>query len=296
MPGTQQNALTFTYPAAAGGDNAGPLVWVEQRFEMPPSDEFYLRFRLHIPANYRHRFEVEVRIPAGQRADWMLGDVVQAVDGQARGIISGVNADAIFLRNPPSPWDNALWVGQLTNVTRNSTATSTGRAMISSNRKLLAIWADGYSSQGLGPTLVWEFWNAEAPHGETATGSDLAVHYAPGNHTGGNEHVQHTPFIRQADHGRYLDVMVRGKFSSALGVNDGVIQTWFRREGESAFTMVHDLQQADIAKRGTDGDPGTLVPWHQGYLMGWANAGYDEVTTFHISRIEHFSARPAELP
>jgi hypothetical protein len=30
--------------------------------------------------------------------------------------------------------------------------------------------------------------------------------------------------------------------------------------------------------------------------MGWDNAGYDEDTTYHISLIEYFNARPGELP
>jgi hypothetical protein len=182
-------------------------------------------------------------------------------------------------------------------LTRNTTATTIRRFGYSSNNKLLTMWADGYSASGLGSTIIWEMWPVTGgTPGSTPTASTLAVHYSTGNHTGCGPHLQSTPFITlPADGGHYIDIVVRGRFSSQAGAKDGIIQTWLRKEGQSVYTRIHNIENADMDKRGTDTSP-DLQPWQHGYLMGWSNSGYDETTIFHISRIEYSSTPPADLP
>ncbi len=293
VPGSAAIGLPFTYPGVRPGDYG----MSEMRFTAPPTDEFWLKFRLHIPVNYAHRYDVRIDTPDASPQGWQVGDRIQGVDNISEGVVSEVDSTGLFLRNPQVPWSNTVWVGTLRNLTRNTTAKSTGRAGWSSNNKLLAMWADDYSAHGLGSTIVWEMWPVTGgTPGSTPTASELAVHYSPGGHTGAGPHLQSTPFITlPADGGRYIDLVARGRFSSQPGAKDGVIQTWLRKEGQSAYTLIHDIADADMDKRGTDTSP-DLQPWQHGYLMGWANSGYDETTTFHISRIEYSSTPPADLP
>lgn len=174
---TIPNTNTVGLPFAFIGKPPGNYATREMRFTPPSADEFWLKFRLHIPVNYAHRFDVRIDTPDASLQGWQVGDRVQGADGQSEGIVSEVDGTGIFLRNPVSWWANAVWVGTIRNLTRNTTATSTQRVGWSSNNKLLAMWADGYSSKGLGSTIVWEMWPAdvETP-GATATASNLAVH------------------------------------------------------------------------------------------------------------------------
>lgn len=293
VPGSSAIGLQFSYPGSKVGEDG----MREMRFNSPPTDEFWLKFRLHIPVNYTHRSDVRIDTPDASAQGWQVGDRIQGVDGISLGTISAVDSTGFFLRNPARGGVNAVWVGVVRNLTRNTTATTTKRFGYSSNNKLLTLWADGYSAGGLGSTIIWEMWPVtDGTPGSTPTSSELAVHYSTGNHTGGGPHLQSTPFITlPADGGHYIDVAVRGRFSSQPGAKDGIIQTWMRKEGQRAYTLIHDIADADMDKRGSDTSP-DLQPWQHGYLMGWSNSGYDETTIFHISRIEYSSTRPADLP
>ena len=293
VPGSTAIGLQFSYPGSKVGEDG----MREMRFNSPPTDEFWLKLRLHIPVNYTHRSDVRIDTPDASAQGWQVGDRIQGADGLSQGTISAVDSTGFFLRNPARGGTNSVWVGVVRNLTRNTTATTTKRFGYSSNNKLLTLWADGYSAGGLGSTIIWEMWpETGGSPGSTPTASNLAVHYSTGGHTGCGPHLQSTPFVTLPDDGgHYIDIVVRGRFSSQAGAKDGIIQTWLRKEGQSVYTRIHNIENADMDKRGTDTSP-DLQPWQHGYLMGWSNSGYDETTTFHISRIEYSSTRPADLP
>lgn len=302
IPGLSANGLGFRYPAsavtAASYDNSA-CSWVEQPFSMPPSDEFFLEFRLHVPVGYKHRNDTGLNVESGSVANWQIGDRVQSTDGLSEATLSGIDGQMIFLRNADSEWSHDKWGanGTIRNVTRNLSISTTRVGRIESNRKLMAIYADDYSWHGLGPTIVWEYWqdNAGVAAGETPVRSTLAFHYSPGGHTSANSHDQYMPFISPSDFGKYIDIMLHGKFSSVAGAQDGVIETWLRRQGEVGYTRIHQKLDADLTKRGTDDNPGTLVPWQRGKMLGWANACFDQDTTLHVSRVNYYTARPAGI-
>ncbi|MES2935677.1 MAG: hypothetical protein V4805_19565, partial [Pseudomonadota bacterium] len=145
VPGSGIKALQFPFAGSVPGtDNM-----TEQRFTMPPIDSFWIRFRLHIPTNYAHRFDTKIDLPAASIVSWQVGDHVRGVGGVSEGIISGINRvdqndnkTGIYLRNPPMAWDSDTWVGSLFNLTRNSSAISTWRGMDATNNKLFAVWTD----------------------------------------------------------------------------------------------------------------------------------------------------------
>jgi len=137
------------------------------------------------------------------------------------------------------------------------------------NRKFFALWMDGYSAGGDGPTVAWEFWDNGSNNG-----SNLAFHFGEGGYTVMGGHKQHTPFISYpADRGRWMQIVLHIKAATNSTSNDGVIQMWRRWENEGSFTKFHDIASANIAA--PSGGPNG---WKAGYIMGWANAAYSQNT------------------
>lgn len=144
-----------------------------------------------------------------------------------------------------------------------------------SNNKLFALWMDDYSSKGDGPTVIWEFWN------DGAGGSKLAYHYSEGGYQTANGHKQHTPFIRYPDdQGRWMQIVMHVKASSASSANDGVIELYRRWENEESFTLLHEDTNANIAA--PSGGP---QGWKAGYFMGWSNPGYESPTEWLLDDV-----------
>lgn len=159
------------------------------------------------------------------------------------------------------------------------------------NSKLFALWMDGYSSKGAGPSVIWEFWH------DGAGGSKLAYHYSEGGYQTANSHKQHKPFISYPDdQGRWMQIVMHVEAASKAYANDGVIQLYRRWSNESDFTLFHDDRKADIAPP-DDGPHG----WKAGYLMGWSNPGYSEHTEWLLddlkfSRTSLLYVDPADSP
>lgn len=314
IPGTNYNGLRFSYPAwpvdSQSYDN-GSCAWREQGASMPPAAQaFFLEIRLHIPANYAHRSDTGIKVApnGGSISAWQIGDRVRSADGQFEATISGfgttgttmpdydgIEGPVVFLRNAGCAGCNFAWVGSVQNITRNQTVTTNLRRIVSANNKLMAVFADGYSGGGNGPTIIWEYWpnDPTAAQGQTPRSSELAVHYSRGQFTGAGSHLQGTHFIGPADFGKYIDIMFHGRFSSAPGANDGVIETWIRRQGAASFTRIHHITDANMDKRTSSASPNALVPWQQSKIMGWANSCFDAQTDFYISKIKYFDQRPS---
>ncbi|MCP4256812.1 MAG: hypothetical protein GY774_04695, partial [Planctomycetes bacterium] len=92
---------------------------------------------------------------------------------------------------------------------------------------------------------------------------------------------QKTAFITVPDdRGRWMQCVHRLKTGSAEGVADGIIQLYRRWEGESSFTMIHDMQDAENQWNGAG------VGYEQGYIMGWANDPYTEDTEWLMDNFE----------
>lgn len=171
-------------------------------------------------------------------------------------------------------FDNAypeLWIRYWLKVPTNFKHPSTSPT----NNKLFALWMDGYSSNGNGPTMAWEFW------GDDSGGSNLAYHYVNGGKKGLGPHLQFTPFITYPDdQGRWMQVTIRAKASSSSASSDGVIQLYRRWAGESSHTLIHDDKHADIPS--PSGGPNG---WAAGYFMGWSNPGYADDTEWLLDDV-----------
>lgn len=146
-----------------------------------------------------------------------------------------------------------------------------------SNHKFFALWMDGYSHKGEGPTIAWEFW------GTDGGSSRLAFHYSEGSFNSLGGHQGHADFISAPDdRGRWMEITIHTKASSTGQSDDGVIELWRRWENESPSQrqLMHQKTNAvlPLPSQGPQG-------WNAGYFMGWANAAYAEETEWLIDYI-----------
>lgn len=146
-----------------------------------------------------------------------------------------------------------------------------------SNHKFFALWMDGYSYKGEGPTVAWEFW------GSGDGSSRLAFHYSEGSSSIMGGHQGHDNFISvPEDRGRWMEITIHAKASSNGQSNDGVIELWRRWEDESPNQRKLMHQRTDaVLPIPTQGPQG----WNAGYFMGWANAAYAKDTEWLIDHI-----------
>lgn len=146
-----------------------------------------------------------------------------------------------------------------------------------SNHKFFALWMDGYSHKGEGPTIAWEFW------GSDDGSSRLAFHYSEGSYNILGGHQGHDDFISvPGDRGRWMEITIHAKASSNGHSNDGVIELWRRwgNESPSERKLMHQTTDAvlPLPSQGAQG-------WKAGYFMGWANAAYARDTEWLIDHI-----------
>jgi hypothetical protein len=278
--------LPFTYPGVSPGEYG----MSEMRFSMARGDDFWISLRWHVPSNYHHRHDTRLEIPLAQRGGWTLGDTIEGSDGASLGVISHQDSTGIFLRFAQKSYFDQVWNGPVRNRARGATATASGRSQWPANNKLLAVWADDYSARGTGSTIIWGT-DLDWASGEKA--SILTVGYSTGGRTVSGAPASGGILIRPRDSGRWIDLVFHGRFSTGDGARDGIIETWFRRQDEAGWTKALDIATADLNR--PEGIADSLRTWGYGYLMGWANSGYDRTTTFHISRLQHGRVRPALL-
>lgn len=140
----------------------------------------------------------------------------------------------------------------------------------SANNKFFALWVDGYSQHGEGPTIVWNFWPQD-------DGSSRFT-YSFSNETTGvvGHHAGYDDFIRYPDdQGRWMQVLLYAKMSSSATADDGETRIWRRWEGEQDYTLI-----AESLERGFVEPAAGPAGWAAGYVMGWSNSGYAEDTEF----------------
>ena len=134
--------------------------------------------------------------------------------------------------------------------------------------KLFSLWCDGYSAKGDGSTVWLGF------HRYNTTDATVSITYSDGNYTSSNAYQQSKLFTTSNDGGRWMHLVMHFKTESKSGERDGVIQTYRRWAGESSYTKLHEKLGLPI-KVPTNGSPNGFK---SGYLLGWANAAYQQNT------------------
>jgi hypothetical protein len=160
----------------------------------------------------------------------------------------------------------------------------------SNNKGLLMLWGNSYS--GYSPTLSLHF-QRKGDTGESyiypawrVNGNTTWNFFDLDNGLTTDGALQDAPTgITMSDRGTWIDWVVHVKTSTLPvdtndrknGEGNGVVQVW--KNGES----IMDVTNAHNYYDGSSSDPGGLGDgWNAGYLLGWANTGFDEDTFIHI--------------
>jgi hypothetical protein len=135
-----------------------------------------------------------------------------------------------------------------------------------SNNKFFALWMDGYSQHGTGPTIVWNFWRQD--DGNSYFTFSLSNVERRGHHGRADDFL-----VSPRDQGRWMQIVLYAKMSSSPEAPDGAARIWRRWENEDALTLISE----SVGNRfhpPKDGPQG----WAAGYILGWANAAYAQDT------------------
>ena len=136
-----------------------------------------------------------------------------------------------------------------------------------SNHKFFALWMDGYSQHGKGPTIVWNFWRQ-------ADGNSRFSFSHSKDPVGAGHHGLAPDFlVSPRDRGRWMQIVLYAKMSSAPAKNDGEARIWRRWQDEKDFALI-----SETVGRGFHAPEDGPQGWSAGYILGWANAAYAEDT------------------
>ena len=153
------------------------------------------------------------------------------------------------------------------------------------NKGLLMLWSQGYSS---GPTVSLHFGTPnDFVDGTSASNPNGSVIYAAWRQENGvlrnfyNENnlsenhknnMDPTKGIRAEHFGQWNDIVVHVKAATNDAPYDGAVQAWVN--DESMYNVTN----------ATNYFPSNNY-WDEGYLLGWANSGFDEETDLYIDDI-----------
>jgi hypothetical protein len=137
------------------------------------------------------------------------------------------------------------------------------RAQGSTNNKFLALWDEEY-----GRYSVWMGFETEGPRPDPSLVTKVGVRGGGG--VGNRGAGQWTPAITDSYRGRWVRFRVRARVATFAN-NDGVLQLW------ADDRLVIDNQHLRLYPRG-----GFQNYLRHGYLMGWANTGFDHTTHVYI--------------
>jgi hypothetical protein len=147
----------------------------------------------------------------------------------------------------------------------------------SDNNKFLKISTNPQVSSQEGVNVLWEY------NHDGGGGSTLAWHWTiPGIDNHHSPHSQKTYVFGPSEKGTVQEFVFRLKMASSAAANDGIIQAWHRRSGDSQLRKIHDLQDAPLY-------PGSSWPTQTqfvaGYILGWANSSFASDTTFYLDDV-----------
>ncbi len=251
---------------------------VEERYSFSEMNEFWLKKRFFVPSNYYHR-KCSVLDVTGDKSSWQRGDNLLANNGVDTAKVEYISGTTVMALFPTNSFD-AQWDGVVTNTTRSQTYPCNRTENWPDNNKFHALWCDGYSFHGASPTIVFEL------HATGNGGSTIYYHFGADFNVVGtlpNSTSIDVEFIRSSDFGKWFDWIVHVKMATSETAEDGVIEHWLKREGESSYTKLHEQTNAKIGARAA-ATPANCK-FKAGYCHGAANTGFYDTTTLCDSEI-----------
>lgn len=157
----------------------------------------------------------------------------------------------------------------------------------SDNNKFLALWSGAHPRGFTGPALVPNYW--PRPSGESHL---ILFAGGPQNPDGSGQMFRKNywdeggQIFEVADRGKWLTIIVHAKYATPAN-DDGIFRLWKIRDG----VTIPVLDKTDGAWY-VPGQPG----FDGGYLMGWANAGFAQDTSFFLDNIKFSTTSLLKAP
>jgi hypothetical protein len=222
----------------------------------------------------------------GARPTPLRGATALAFSHRAKPVGEDSSAQQMFRLGGAYP---DLWLRYFVRIPENFThRVDRGGA----NNKWLCVWSDRYSSGLTGLTICWNY----LPSKTDPNGADIVFNYIhPRDERESSTRPFHSrmsdrqPLIARGMRGRWIEVVHHVQLPSRQGANNGAIQMWMRPVGRDNFVAIHDRR--DLPLRWGTGPRGFTA----GYLMGYANSGFSEATTFNIDDFQVMDSRPSTL-
>lgn len=287
VPDTHLKGIKFNYRGKETSEDSTS----EWRYKMTiPLAQNWEYLKFYQPKNFYHRHAVRISSPEIlSTTNWRKGDEIINSKGM-RGVVSQVKDKFLYVEKIHQRFDHNWGKGiVITNKTTGGEFESLDSRSMATNNKLSAQWQGRYSNAG----MIVEFANKlPAKGGEHGVGyfspkvNTSKAHKASGSVSNQLFKMPGTAFdIR--DNGIVVEFVIQRTRSSAEGVSDAIYRIWKRTEN-SSWSIVHENT--------------SLYAWQpdnyfdHGYVMGWANSGYEEDTTFYLLGWELWAEKPAFLP
>ena len=135
------------------------------------------------------------------------------------------------------------------------------------NNKLLRLWDNDYNKSMVHVGM------STTGRSNSAGSSQMIVEYSTPKGTGNYNKGPWYPVMRP---GGIDTVGFYVRASSGIGIPDGTIRVWWNRK------LVYEQTDLPLAK--PQAAPGAFNALGNGYLLGWANSGFNERTEFHVWR------------
>lgn len=133
-----------------------------------------------------------------------------------------------------------------------------------SNNKLIRLFHSSYTSGGK--------CGMEFRHDGSGGSNFYLMSDQDGNASPGKAGAD-IPFCSIADRGRWMRIVFRARSETSPLAGDGLLQVYRRWEDEPSLVLLDEVTNARLQR----GD-GVVPGFNEGYLMGYANSGYDADT------------------
>ena len=163
------------------------------------------------------------------------------------------------------------------------------------NKGHIALWAGKYSNPGAeGPALLTQLWSAHwsdtaiSQAVTTAISSINDVRVLNNNYNDpGEENGRSSKAIVESDRGHWMTIVIHAKYATTAN-NDGVFEIW-KTDWKGNTIKLIDIQDGPWYGTQPNGNPAR--GFEKGYLLGWANSGFEEETILYLDNIT-FSTSP----
>ena len=266
------HALKFTF---SGDLNIADDSWAEQRFDLGGQyPEIWIKYNLYIPVNYYHRYDVTLTLTEVVGV-FNEGNQIQVVGREEYALVHKISGNTMVIRALSAGRFSFSNAARIIDSVTGATALISGRTgMADNNKGLLQMWSGGYGTASATQYLGFESWVNQ--NGNSEISRNTAVD--KGNYRPGHVFTGALLVDRAKDLGKWIEWIIQLKVASSAN-NDGIARVW----KDGVLVINHD----NIPNYSSLGNNF----YEKGYLLGWANSGFDENTSMYIDNVV-FSTTP----